>query len=119
MGATTTTPQQEALRDHLGALGRARLASTALRRGRRVPLLVERDLYVVAWTNETDGSLAVVALNRGGAVSGRAVDGLVSTVRGRATSLERVVGEGSATLSGSRAMLTLPAGGAAVFLGRE
>jgi glycosidase len=119
MGGTSTTTEQEALRDHLGALGRARLSSTALRRGRRVPLLVERDLYVVAWTNEADGSLALVAINRGGAVRARAVDGLVSTVRGRASSLALVAGTGSATLSGSRAMLTLPAGGAAVFLGRE
>jgi glycosidase len=119
MGGTSVNAEQTALREYLGAIGRARAESTALRRGRRVPLLVEPDLYVVAWTNEVDGALAVVAINRGGAVSGRAVDGLVATVRGRAATLELVAGTGSATLSGTRAVLTLPAGGSAVFLGRE
>jgi glycosidase len=118
-GATSVTAEQEALRDHLGALGRARADSSALRRGRRVPLLVEPDLYVVAWADEVEGTLAVVAINRGGGVTGRNVDGLVPTVRGRAVTLEAVAGSGSATLSGSRMTLTVPAGGAVVFLGRE
>ena len=120
MGATSLSTEQSALRDFLGALGRARGESTALRRGRRVPLLAEANLYVVAWTNEVDGSLAVVAINRGGtSVDARAVDGLVPTVRGRANRLEAVAGTGTATMSGSRMTLTVPAGGAVVFLGRE
>jgi hypothetical protein len=82
--------------------------------------VVEPDLYVVAWADEVDGSLAVVAINRGaGAVTARNVDGLVPTVRGRASTLEAVAGTGSATLSGSRMSLSVPAGGAVVFLGRE
>lgn len=119
MGETTISSEQAALRDHLSALGRARAESTALRRGRRVPLLAEANLYVVAWANEVDGSVAVVAINRGGDVSGRAIDGLVPTVRGRATRFEAVAGSGTATLSGSRMTLSVPAGGAVVFLGRE
>ncbi len=119
MEGTSVTAAQASLREHLAEIGRARAESSAIRRGRRVPLLVENDLYVVAWANELDGSLAVVAINRGGAVDGRAVDGLVSTVRGRASRLELVAGAGSATLSGTRATLSVPAGGSAIFLGRE
>ena len=120
MGGTSVSSDQSALRDHLGALGRARAESSALRRGRRVPLLVEDDLYVVAWADEIAGTVAVVAIHRGASpVTARAIDGLVPTVRGRATRLEAVAGSGTATLSGSRVTLTLPAGGAAVFLGRE
>jgi hypothetical protein len=52
-------------------------------------------------------------------VTARNVDGLVPTVRGRTSRLEAVAGDGTATLTGSRLSLTLPAGGAAVFLGRE
>jgi neopullulanase len=120
MGETSVSGEQEALREHIGALGRARIASSALRRGRRIPLVVEPDLYVVAWADEVEGSLAVVAIHRGtGPVTSRNVDGLVPTVRGRTSRLEAVAGDGTATLTGSRLSLTLPAGGAAVFLGRE
>ncbi len=120
MGETSLSSEQLALRDLLGALGHARAASSALRRGRRVPLVVEADLYVVAWADEASGSLALVAIHRGASdVAARAIDGLVPSVRGRATRLERVAGEGSAALSGARVTLDLPAGGAAVFLGRE
>lgn len=119
MGETSLSSAQVSLREFLGALGRARRDSSALRRGRRVPLVVERDLYVVAWADEIEGSLAVVAVNRGGAVTARAIDGLVASVRGRASRLEAVAGEGSAMLSGSRLVLTVPAGGAVVLLGRE
>jgi glycosidase len=120
MGETSVSGEQEALREHIGALGRARITSSALRRGRRIPLVVEPDLYVVAWTDDVEGSLAVVAIHRGtGPVTARNVDGLVPTVRGRTSRLEAVAGDGTATLTGSRLSLTLPAGGAAVFLGRE
>lgn len=119
MGETAVSGEQAALREHLGALGRARRDSSALRRGRRVPLLVESDLYVVAWTDELDGTVAVVAINRGATVAGRSIDGLVPSVRGRATRFEAVAGDGSGGLSGSRLSLSVPAGGAVVLLGRE
>ncbi|MCS6856655.1 MAG: alpha-amylase family glycosyl hydrolase [Sandaracinaceae bacterium] len=120
MGETSLPPQREELRHFIGALGRARLASVAMRRGRRVPLLVEPDLYVVTWTEERTGDLAIVAINRGrSAVENRLIDGLTPTVRGRANRLEAVAGAGSAGIEGTRLRLWVPMGGAVVFLGRE
>lgn len=118
MGATSVSAEQEGLRAHLAALGTARARSTALRRGRRVPLLATADLYVYAYAHDDPGELAVVAVSRGGAVSDLAVDGLTPSVIGAVTSFEAAAGAGALALSGSRLRLTLPAGGAAVFLGR-
>jgi len=118
MGATSTTAAQEGLRSHLMALGQARAESVALRRGRRVQLYVTDDLYVYAWVHDDPGELAIVAVNRGGDVSGQRVD-ITSSMLGTVTSLEAVAGAGSATLAGAtRFDLDLPAGGAVVFLGR-
>jgi glycosidase len=121
-GSTTLSAEQRDLHDHIAAVARARLGSAAMRRGRRVPLVVEDDLYVVAWTSEADDEVAVVALRRGAAITDQPIDGLVSTIRGSATTLERVAGSGTATLgtglNASRFLLTLPAEGSAIFVGR-
>ncbi len=120
-GATTLSAAQRGLHDHIAAVARARLASAAMRRGRRVPLVVSDDLYVVAWTSEIDDEVAVVALRRGAAITNQPIDGLVSTIRGSATHLDLAAGTGSATLGtglgASRFLLTLPAEGSAIFLG--
>lgn len=118
MGDTSTTALQEGLRAHLAELGTARAASVALRRGRRVPLLADDTLYVYAYAHDDPGQLALVVVNRGPALSGRAVDGLTGSILGAVTSLERLAGEGDATLEGTRVRLTLPAGASAVFRGR-
>ncbi len=72
---------------------------------------------------QADDDLAVVALRRGGAISNVPVDGLVSTIRGSATRLELVAGSGTATLgtglSAERFLLSLPAEGSAIFVGRR
>lgn len=121
-GATSMSAAQRTLHDHVAAITHARLGSAALRRGRRVPLVVTDDLYVVAWTSELDDALAVVALRRGAAITDVPVDGLVSTIRGSATHLDLVAGTGSATLGtglgAERFLLTLPAEGSAIFVGR-
>lgn len=121
-GATTMSAAQRELHDHVAAVARARLGSAAMRRGRRVPLVVTDDLYVVAWTSEADDDVAVVALRRGAAITNQPIDGLVSTIRGSATHLDLVAGSGTATLGtglgASRFLLTLPAEGSAVFVGR-
>ncbi len=116
MGSTSTRLEQEELRSYMMALGRARADSIALRRGRRVSLHVTDDLYVYAYTHDA-GDLALVAVNRGGAVADLRID-LTASMLGRTTSLEAVAGVGTATLTGTRVGLTLEAGAAVVFAGR-
>jgi len=117
MGETAVSGPQQALRDHLAALGVARRDSLALRRGRRIPLLVEEDLYVYAYAHDDSGDLAVVAVNRGPGVS-RQVDGLTASTLGAITGFATAAGTGSATLAGTRLSLTLAAGQSVVLLGR-
>ncbi len=117
MGDTAVDAQQEALRSHLQALGTARQQSIALRRGRREPLVVTDTLYVYAYVHDDPGALAVVAVNRGGDVSDMVLSGLTSTSIGSVTAFDAAAGDGTLTLSGSDLHLTVPAGGAAVFLG--
>ena len=97
------------------ALGQARRDSAALRRGRRVPLVAESDLYVYAWYGE--GELAVVVVNRGDAVTGRAVFGLTSGQIGGVTTLTPAAGSGTAVLEGTELTISIAAGEAAVFTG--
>ena len=119
MGDTTLTSQQSAFQDYMMALGRARADHVALRRGRRVPLLVTDDLYVVAWAYDADPSeLVVVAVNRGDAVTSLAIDTLTSSMLGTVTGFDAAAGTGSGTLSGTRLSLTLEAGGSVVLAGR-
>lgn len=118
MGETTTSPAQEDLRAHLQALGRARRHSRALRRGRRVPLVVTDDLYVYAYAHDDPGELALVAVNRGEALDGFSVGSLTRSMIGAVTALDTVAGEGIATLEDARVRLTLGAGASAIFLGR-
>ncbi|HBQ20177.1 MAG TPA: hypothetical protein DEF51_56660 [Myxococcales bacterium] len=83
-----------------------------------MPLLVEGDLYVYAYAHDDPGELAVVAVNRGGAITDRGVDGLTGSLLGAVTSLERLAGGGSARLDGGRLRVSLGAGESAVFVGR-
>ncbi len=119
MGDTSVSAAQEGLRAHIAALGTARARSLALRRGRREPLVVTDTLYVYAYVHDDPGELAVVAVNRGGDVTDMAVDGLTATSIGSVTAFDAAAGTGTLALSGARLRLTIPAGGAVVFLGRR
>jgi glycosidase len=112
MGGTSLTSQQAALQEDIAALGRARRDHVALRRGRRVPLYVTDDVYVIAWVHADD--LVVVAVNRGGAVSGLPV-ALTSTMLAGRTAVDVAAGEGTASVVGTDLRVDLEAGAAAVF----
>lgn len=119
MSTDTVSAAQTGLRAFVRALGRARAESEALRRGRRIALVAEPDVYVVAWAGERAGDVAVMVANRGAAIAGRRIDGLTSTLLGSATRFDRVAGtSGTLALSGARLTLDLPAGQAALFVAR-
>lgn len=94
-------------------LGQARSRSVALRRGERRTLFATANLYVYAY--RAAGSLAVVALNRGAAVQ-RNMTGLSAEDVAGITTLHRVVGDGTLSLSGSTLNLKMGASEAAVFI---
>ncbi|MFN3202194.1 MAG: alpha-amylase family glycosyl hydrolase [Bradymonadia bacterium] len=112
--------QQLALTDWIGALGQARRQSDALTRGARIPLMVSSDLYVFARVGDAPGESAVVVVNRGPQRNNMGMSLLGATQRAvnGVARFEAVVGEGELTVDGNNLSLSLPAGGAAVFLGR-
>ncbi|MDQ3036086.1 MAG: alpha-amylase family glycosyl hydrolase [Myxococcota bacterium] len=120
MSSEMPSAEQRALRDFVAAVGRARAESVAIRRGRRVALIAESNLYVVAWIGERSGELALMIANRGGAISGRGIDGLTAGQLEGIASFERAAGLGGALVrgTGSRLTLDLPAGEAAIFIAR-
>lgn len=120
MSSDALTGEQRALRDFIGALGRARRESDAIRRGRRIVLVAEPELYVVAFFEETSGALAFMVANRGGELQERAIDGLSAGQLEGVTHFELVAGS-NGTLrrgSGRRVLVDLNAGEAAVFVAR-
>jgi glycosidase len=119
MSSDTISAQQLALRDFVRAVGRARADGTALRRGRRIPLVVEADTYAVAWAGDAPGELAVMVATRGGALSGRAIDGLGAGQLAGVSGFDTAAGSGTLVLAaGNRLRATVPAGEAAIFLAR-
>ena len=77
------------------------------------------DLYVVAWVSDEGGhDLAIVALNRGGAVSEFRIDTTTASLLGPVSAFDPVAGTGAMALDGARLRLTIEAGGAAIFRGR-
>ncbi|MBS2013296.1 MAG: hypothetical protein JST00_10440 [Deltaproteobacteria bacterium] len=118
-GASPLTPtaQQIELRDWVRKLGAARTSSRALRRGDRITLLGnEGDLWVYAY-KAGPKEIAVVAINRGGAVN-RTIS-LALLPLGGATTFTSALGTGSATVTGGGDMqLSLGAGEAAIFVAK-
>jgi glycosidase len=106
---------QVALRDYVRKLGATRNASRAIRRGERKTLLgTDGDLWVYAYQTGPK-EIAVVAVNRGGAVSQRSISGSGLDLAGVAT-FASPLGSGSLTKNGEGVVLTLGAGEAAIFV---
>jgi glycosidase len=114
---TSLIPQQLDLRDWARKLGATRSGSRALRRGQRITLLgTEADLWVYAY-KAGPREIAVVAINRGGAVS-REVPLTLLAASG-ITGWTSALGTGSATpTAGGNLQMSLGAGEAAIFLAR-
>ncbi|MBX3234433.1 MAG: hypothetical protein KIT84_09430 [Labilithrix sp.] len=104
------TAAQQDLRAWTQKLGAARTGSRALRRGDRKTLLSTSDLWVYAYQSGPK-EIAVVAINRGAAVSARPVDLNQLDLAGVA-SWTSALGTGSFSTSGT---LTLGPGEAAIF----
>lgn len=108
--------QQNDLREWVRKLGAARSSSRALRRGDRVTLLSEGDLWVYGYQTGPK-EVAIVAINRGGAVNGRSI-GAGSLTLGGVSSFTSALGSGSLTAAGSNVSITLGGGEAAIFLAK-
>jgi glycosidase len=104
------TAQQQTQRDWVQKLGATRVGSKALRRGTRKTLLSTPDLWVYAWT-AGGKDIAVVAINRGAAVSAQSID---ASQLGDTSSITWKSALGTGTLA-SGFQLTLGAGEAAIF----
>lgn len=113
-GAATLSDAQKGMRDWLRAIGKARASSSAITRGKRIPVLAESDLYVVEYRGTGPKDVALVVVNRGAAVSARAVGTL--TDHGSATAFSAAAGTGQATLAGDALSVTVGAGESAIFL---
>ncbi len=110
MGVARPAAAQLALRERVAALGRLR-QRPALQGGDRRTLVAEPDLYVFARTRDDD--VALVVLNRGGAVADRRLEGL------GARAMTAAVGEAEVRIDGDALRLSVPAGGAAVLVPAE
>ncbi len=111
------TPPQVDLRSWVRKLGATRTASKALRRGKRVTLLGNDGNLWVYGFDAGGKELAVVAINRGDAVSNRGIGsgGLnVAAAAGWTSAL----GTGTLAASGGGFTLSLGAGEAAVFVAK-
>lgn len=104
------------LRDFARKLGDARKKSRALRRGDRVTLVGnEADFWVYAYQSGPK-EVAVVVVNRGGAVSRTIGAGALQL--GAVTGWDSALGTGSATAAAGSLTITLGAGEAAIFVAR-
>ena len=118
MAAAGATPsnlnaQQLDYRNWIQQLGQTRLNSRALRRGVRKTLLATPDLWVYAWQSGP-GEIAIIALNRGAAVTGQNIDISQLDLTG-VNGWKAAVGNGTASGSNSFT-LTLGAGEATTFI---
>jgi glycosidase len=111
-------PQQIDLRDWTRKLGAARSGSRALRRGDRITLLGnEADFWVYAYKASAK-EIAIIAVNRGGAVTRTISGGALGLSSSGITGWTSALGTGTATPSGGDVALTLGAGEAAIFVAK-
>jgi hypothetical protein len=115
---TSLIAPQIDLRNWTRKLGETRSASRALRRGERITLLGnEGDLWVYAYKAGAK-EIAVVAINRGDAVTRTVPAGALSLAGSGITGWTSALGTGTATTSGSDLAITLGAGEAAIFVAK-
>jgi glycosidase len=112
----TLNAQQADLREWTRKLGAARSSSRALRRGDRVTLLSEGDLWVYGYQTGPK-EVAIVVVNRGAAINARSI-GAGSLTLGGVSSFTNALGGGSLTAVGSNVSITLGGGEAAIFLAK-
>lgn len=115
----TPTAQQIELRDWVRKLGDARKSSRALRRGDRITLLGnEGDLWVYAYKAAAK-EIAIVVVNRGGAVTGRTIGaGALNLASSGITGWTSALGTGSATGTGGDVTINIGGGEAAIFVAK-
>jgi len=111
---TSISALRSDLHSFIASLGKARAALPALRRGMRMTLLAEPNLWVYGFKGPNAGDVAVVAINRGAAVAGRSVAWTGGFSIPSGTILRAKAGAGTATV-GSELTLTLEPGQAAIF----
>jgi hypothetical protein len=111
--APSLTAAQIDLREWVRKLGATRSASRALRRGDRTTLVSEGDLWVYAYQTGPK-EIAVIAVNRGGAVNRTIGAGALQL--GSVGSFTSTLGTGTATKNGSDLTISLGAGEAAIFV---
>jgi glycosidase len=110
------TDLQLAQLDWSRKLGQARFASRALRRGSRLTLVGDDpNFWVYAYSDGAD--VAIVAVNRGDAVTSRVVSTNGLSLSGK-TSFSSALGIGTATIGSGSISVSLPAGEAAIFLAK-
>ena len=110
--------QQVELRDWTRKLGEARKGSRALRRGDRITLVGnEGDFWVYAYKSGPK-EIAVIAVNRGGAVNRTVSAGALGISGSGITSWTSALGTGSVQANGNDLTMTLGAGEAAIFVAK-
>jgi hypothetical protein len=113
-GAVALTADQVGMREWVRKLGATRTSSRALRRGDRVTLLgTDGDLWVYAY-QAGPKDLAVVAVNRGAAVSRTVATSGIDV--GSVATFASPLGTGSLAKTAGGLALTLGAGEAAIFV---
>lgn len=111
------TAAQTDLRSFTRTLGATRTSTRALRRGTRKTLLGdEADLWVYAYQSGPK-EVAVVAINRGAAVSGRSI-AATGLDLGGVSSFTSALGTGSAQANGGNVTISIGAGEAAIFVAK-
>ena len=110
---------QIALRDWARKLGETRKGSRALRRGDRITLVGnDADFWVYAYKVSAK-EIAVIAINRGGAVSRTVAAGALGLSGSGITGWTSALGTGTAQASGASDLsITLGAGEAAIFVAK-
>ncbi len=105
---------QTELLERIQAIGQARQASTALRRGDRVQLWVDDDFYIYA-RDAGNSDVAIIAMNKSGSSRTESI-AIPADLDIDGQTLTNATGAGSITISGGAASISLDSWGYAVYL---